>query len=320
MTRGLALRRLLQVAPTVAGIVVLGWLLMELAPGDPLLAIAGESGDEAYYAMMRERYALDDPLHLRFLTFAGNVLAGDLGDSYLHGRPAMEVILERLPATALLAAASLAISTPLGLGLGLFAASRRRGLGEVLTTTATLGLYAAPVFWVGQLALLLFAYRLGWFPVQGLRSAGGPTGLAGVLDLLRHLALPALVLASQELAVVARLTRLSVRENLDADHVLVARGKGVPERLVRRRHALRPALLPIATVLGTRVGQLLSGAVIVEVVFSWPGIGRLLLTAMQTRNAPIVLGVFLLVAASVVLANLLTDLSYTRLDPRVRLR
>lgn len=314
------LRRTAQLLPTVAGIVVLAWVLLALAPGDPLVAIAGESGDEAFYAMMRARYGLDEPWHVQLVTFVGNVLRGDLGTSYLHGRPAAAVIAERIPATLLLAVTSLVISTIAGLGLGLLAATRRHGLAEATTTVVSLGLYAAPAFWVGQLALLLLAVRLGWFPVQGIRSAAAPDGLAGVVDLLRHLALPALVLASQELAIVARLTRSAVRDQLDRDHVRTARAKGLPERLVVRRHALRPALLPVVTVLGSRVGQLLSGAVVVEVVFSWPGLGRLLLTAMQTRNTPIVLGIFLLVAATVVVANLLTDLLYPRLDPRVEQR
>lgn len=314
------LRRTAQLLPTVAGIVVLAWVLLALAPGDPLVAIAGESGDEAFYAMMRARYGLDEPWYVQLATFVGNVLRGDLGTSYLHGRPAAAVIAERIPATLLLAVTSLVISTIAGLGLGLLAATRRHGLAEATTTVVSLGLYAAPAFWVGQLALLLLAVRLGWFPVQGIRSAAAPDGLAGVVDLLRHLALPALVLASQELAIVARLTRSAVREQLDRDHVRTARAKGLPERLVVRRHALRPALLPVVTVLGSRVGQLLSGAVVVEVVFSWPGLGRLLLTAMQTRNTPIVLGIFLLVAATVVVANLLTDLLYPWLDPRVEQR
>lgn len=320
MSPRVLLRRTAQLLPTVAGIVVLAWVLLALAPGDPLVAIAGESGDEAFYAMMRARYGLDEPWYVQLATFVGNVLRGDLGTSYLHGRPAAAVIAERIPATLLLAVTSLVISTIAGLGLGLLAATRRHGLAEATTTVVSLGLYAAPAFWVGQLALLLLAVRLGWFPVQGIRSAAAPDGLAGVVDLLRHLALPALVLASQELAIVARLTRSAVREQLDRDHVRTARAKGLPERLVVRRHALRPALLPVVTVLGSRVGQLLSGAVVVEVVFSWPGLGRLLLTAMQTRNTPIVLGIFLLVAATVVVANLLTDLLYPWLDPRVEQR
>jgi peptide/nickel transport system permease protein len=311
--------RLLQVLPAVAGIVTVGFLLIHLAPGDPVLAPAGEHGDAEYYAFMRERFGLDQPLHRQFSTYAANVARGDLGISYTHGRPAAMVIAERVPATLMLTVTSLLISSVVGVALGAYAAMRAGTRRDGLVTVATLGLYAAPVFWLAQLSLLLFALRLGWFPVQGMRSAASSgSGVAGLLDLARHLALPALVLASQEVAAVARLTRSELREELSEDYARTARAKGLSERRVVFRHALRRALLPVTTVIGGRVGHLISGAIIVEVVFSWPGLGRLLLSAMQTRNSPIILGIFLLVAFTVVIANLLTDLAYGWLDPRIR--
>lgn len=313
--------RLLQVLPAVAGIVAVGFLLMELAPGDPVLALAGDSGDEAYYAFMREKFGLDRPLPERFVAYAANVVRGDLGVSYTHGRPAAQVIAERVPATLLLTVTSLVLSSLLGVAFGMYAAGRRGGVRAAAVTVTTLGVYAAPVFWVAQLSLLLFSLRFGWFPVQGMRSARGVGGgLAPLLDVVRHLALPALVLASQEIAAVARLTHSELREEMSEDYVRTARAKGVTERRVIVRHAMRRALLPVVTVIGGRVGHLISGAIIVEVVFSWPGIGRLLLTAMQTRNSPIILGIFLLVAFSVVFANLVTDLVYGWLDPRISYR
>jgi peptide/nickel transport system permease protein len=313
--------RLLQVLPAVAGIVGVGFLLIHLAPGDPVLALAGEHGNAEYYAFMREKFGLDRPLHEQLWAYASNVLRGDLGVSYTHGRPAAQVIAERIPATLLLTVTALAISSVVGIGVGVFAASKVRGLRDATVTVTTLGLYAAPVFWVGQLALLLFSLRLGWFPVQGMTSARGtPAGMGHVLDVARHLALPALVLASQEIAAVARLTRSELVEELAQDYVRTARAKGLREHRVVSHHALRRALLPVVTVIGGRVGQLISGAIIVEVVFSWPGLGRLLLTAMQTRNSPIILGIFLLVAFTVLLANLVTDLAYGWLDPRIRYR
>lgn len=321
MSRHYLLRRAAQLVPTVAAILLVSFLLLHLAPGDPVLALAGENGDAAYYAAMRERFGLDQPLPTRLATYVGNVLRGDLGNSYVQGRPVAELIAERLPATLLLTGCALALSTLVGIAVGMVSATRRgRWLDAGLSAT-TLAVYAAPVFLVGQLAILLVALRTGWFPVQGMSSAdrtGG--GARHVLDVAHHLALPALTLASQETAVIARLTRVGVSDELDRDYVRTARAKGVSERRVLFRHALRRPLLPIVTVLGGRAGHLLSGAVLVEAVFGWPGIGRLLVTAIQTRDAPVVLGVFLLVSVAVVVANLVTDLVYARLDPRIRFR
>jgi len=298
-----------------------GFLLIHLAPGDPVLALAGENGDAEYYALVREKFGLDEPLPTQLATYAGNVVRGDLGTSYVQGRPVVDVIAERLPATLLLTATALVLSTLVGVAVGVFAATRRRRWPDVTVTVATLTMYAAPVFLVGQLAILLLALRLGWFPVQGMSDArSSATGLARVLDVAHHLTLPALALASQEIAAISRLSRVGLRDELVRDHVRTARAKGVPERAVVLKHGLRRAMLPVVTVVGGRVGHLVAGAVVVEVVFGWPGLGRLLVTAMQTRDAPIVLGVFLLVAVTVVVANLLTDLLYAWLDPRVRYR
>jgi peptide/nickel transport system permease protein len=319
MNAGYVVRRLAQVVPAVAGIVLVSFLLIHFAPGDPVLALAGEHGDAAYYEFMRERFGLDRSLPAQVATYAGNVLRGDLGISYIHGRPAATVIWERVPATLLLTITSLAISSVVGVGLGVYAASKPRGLRDLAVNATTLGLYAAPVFWLGQLALLLFALRLGWLPVQGMTTAGSrATGALHWADIARHLILPALVLASQEIAAVARLTRVGMLEELERDHVRTARAKGLHERRVLRRHALRQALLPVVTVIGGRIGHLLSGTVVVEVVFGWPGLGRLLLASMQTRDTPILLGIFLVVAFCVILANLVTDLAYAYLDPRIR--
>jgi peptide/nickel transport system permease protein len=319
VTRRYVLRRVLQLLPTAAAILLVGFLLIHLAPGDPVLALAGENGDEEYYAFVREKFGLDRPLHEQLAAYAGNVVRGDLGTSYVQGRPVAEVIAERLPATLLLTGAALAVSTTVGTAIGVFAATRRRRWPDVTVTFATLAMYAAPVFLVGQLAILLLALRAGWFPVQGMTDArSSSSGFAHVLDVGHHMVLPVLTLASQEVAAVARLSRVGLLDELARDHVRTARAKGVGERAVVLRHALRRALLPVVTVLGGRVGHLVAGAVVVEVVFGWPGLGRLLVTAMQTRDAPIVLGVFLLVAVTVVVANLLTDLLYAWLDPRVR--
>jgi peptide/nickel transport system permease protein len=319
VTRRYVLRRLAQVVPTAAAILLVGFLLVHLAPGDPVLALAGQSGDAEYYAFVRSKFGLDEPLPTQLAVYAGNVARGDLGMSYVQGRPVADVITERLPATLLLTGTAMVVSTVVGIVVGVVAATRRGRWPDVAVSVTALAMYAAPVFLLGQLAILLLGLRAGWFPVQGMRDARtASTGGAQVLDVAHHLVLPALVLASQEIAAVARLCRVGLVDELDRDHVRTARAKGVAERVVVTKHALRRALLPVVTVLGGRVGHLVSGAVVVEVVFGWPGIGRLLVTAMQTRDAPIVLGVFLLVAVAVVLANLVTDLVYAWLDPRVR--
>lgn len=321
MSGRFVLRRLLQVVPTILGILALSFLLVHLAPGDPVVALAGEHGDAGYYAAMRERFGLDRPLPQQFAAYARLVAAGELGVSYVQGRSVAAVIGERVPATLLLTGAALLLAVAVAVPLGAIAARRPHGARDVGISALALGLYSAPVFWVAQLAVLLLALRLGLAPVQGMTDAGGDaSGLAHALDVLRHLALPALVLASQELAVLIRLTRAGVLDELARDHVRTARAKGVGERAVLVRHALPRALLPVVTVVGARAGHLVAGAAVVEIVFGWPGMGRLLLTSLQTRDTPLLLGIFLVVSLGVVLANLVTDIAYAAIDPRVRLR
>ena len=321
MTARYVARRLAQVLPAVAGVLLIGFLLIQLAPGDPILALAGESGDAEYYEFMRQKFGLDRPLPDQLWAYFSNVIRGDLGVSYVHGRSVAAVIGERLPATVLLTSAALVLSSIVGIGLGIYGGLRYRHPDDLLLNVTALSFYAAPVFWVGQLALLTLALGLGWFPVQGMTTAGASfTGFAAVRDVAAHLALPALVLAAQEIAAVTRLTRVGLINELASDHVRTARGKGLAERIVIVRHGLRRTLLPVVTVIGGRIGHLVSGAVVVELVFGWPGLGRLLVGAMQNRDTPILLGMFLLVATSVIIANLLTDLVYGWLDPRIRLR
>lgn len=311
-------RRILQIVPAVIGIVLVAFILVHAAPGDPVLALAGDFGDAEYYEAMRERFGLDRSLPQQLLTYASRVARGDFGTSYVHGRPVLDVIVERLPATLLLTGTALLLSSVLGIGLGVLAALRRGRPADVMVSGAVLVLFAAPVFWLGQLAILGPAFRLGWFPIQGMTDPGTPGGAAAVGDVVRHLVLPALVLASQQLAAVSRLTRAGLVEELASDHVRTARGKGVSGTAIVVRHGLRRALLPVVTVIGGRVGFLLSGAVIIEVVFGWPGIGRLMLASIEARDRPVLLGLFFLVAFTVLLANLVTDLVYARLDPRIR--
>ncbi len=314
-------RRILMIVPTVLGVLLVGFLLIRLAPGDPVLALAGEHGDAAYYTFMRARFGLDEPMATQFVTWVRRIAVGDLGTSYVHGRSATAVILERVPATLLLTGTALCIAIVCAIPIGAFASQRPYAARDLAVSGASLVLYSAPVFWIGQIAILLFALRLGWLPVQGMTDAGSTTyGWPRALDTARHLLLPAVVLATHEIAVLVRVTRAGVVEAMAREHVRTARAKGVSERAVLLRHALPAALLPVITVVGARAGHLLSGAVLVEVVFGWPGMGRLLLAALQARDLPIIMAVFLLTSCAVVVVNLLTDLAYVLRDPRIRLR
>jgi peptide/nickel transport system permease protein len=311
-------RRVGEVVPMVAGLLLLTFLLIHLAPGDPVLALGGEHGDAAYYAFIRAKFGLDRPLPEQLLAWGAHALRGDLGVSFVHGRPVAAVIAERLPATLLLMASALALSTAAGIGLGCLAARRAHRREDLALRVAALLGSAMPSFWLAQLALLAVAMGTGLFPVQGMTDARhGWTGLRHALDVLHHLVLPALVLAANEVALTTRLVRAGVREALASDYVRAARAKGLPERRVLG-HALRNVLLPVVTVVGGRVGMLFAGAALVETVFAWPGLGRLLLSSLQTQDHPVVLGLFLVVSVAVVLTNLLTDLVYGWLDPRIR--
>ncbi len=321
MNRRYVLRRLLQVLPAVASILVVTFAVVHAAPGDPVVAVAGESGNEEYYAFMREKFGLDRPVLQQFWTYTTNVLRGDLGVSFVQGQEVVDLIAERVPATLLLMGTALVVSTFGGVMLGALAARRPFGPFDLgVSTTALVG-YALPSFWLAQLAVLTIAFRTGWFPIQGMTDARADySGLAHWADVARHMILPALVLAASEIALITRIARTGILAEMNSDYVRVAQAKGLSPTGALVHHALRNALLPVVTVVGTRIGFLFSGAVLVETVFGWPGLGRLVLSAAQTRDHPLLLGMVLMVAFTLVLANLLTDLVYSRVDPRIRYR
>jgi peptide/nickel transport system permease protein len=297
---------------------VLTFFLIHLAPGDSVIALGGEHGDPGYYALIRAKFGLDRPLPEQFVVYVTHVIGGDLGTSFIHGRPVSGVIAERLPATLLLMSTALLLSTVAGVTLGTVAARRAHRSADLLLRSVALLGHAIPPFWLAQVAILAIAVGTGILPVQGMTDARrSSVGLAHVADVARHLVLPALVLAAGELALTTRLVRAALIEALGTDYVRTARAKGLPERRVTG-HALRNALLPVVTMVGGRIGMLCAGAVLVEAVFAWPGVGHLLLASLLARDYPVLLGIFLLVSVSVVLANLLTDLVYGWLDPRIR--
>lgn len=312
--------RLVQAVPLVLGIVVLTFLLIHLAPGDPIYALAGQSGDAAYYAEMRAKFGLDRSLAEQLGIYVLNALHGDFGYSYTYGQPVFGVIADRTPATVLLMGPALVLSTAVGIGLGMRAAVRPDGLSDHSIMAGTLLGAAMPGFWLGQLLVIVFAAGLGWFPIQGMTTARGTfTGMAAVADVGKHLILPVVTLAALQLALVTRLTRSSLREALAEDFVRASRAKGLSEVQVLVRHALPNAFLPVVTLVGSQFGTLLTGAVLVEIIFAWPGLGRLLYDATLARDYPLLMGIFLAASVSVIAANLLVDVLYGWLDPRVRL-
>ena len=313
--------RLAQIVPTMLAILIISFVLIHLAPGDPVLALAGEHGDAAYYAFMRQRFGLDQSLPRQLISYLSRVASGDLGFSYVYGRDTLRVIMERVPATLLLTGTALLISIAVSIPLGVLAVRKPYGKRDAGISVIALGLYSTPAFWVGQLAILALSLQLGIFPVQGMTSAAAVTGgWPHAWDVARHLALPALVLAAQEIAVLVRITRSALLDELPRDHLRTARAKGLSELRSVVRHALPRALLPIVTIIGARAGHLIAGAAIVEIIFGWPGVGRLLIASLQTRDTPILLGLFLVVSFTVVLANLLSDVAYAIIDPRIRIR
>lgn len=300
---GVLLRRLALLVPTLFGVLVLTFLLLYVAPGDPVQAMVGERADAETIARLREELHLDAPLPEQFARYAGGVLQGDLGTSYITRRPITQDLRERFPATLLLALAAMTVAVLAGVAVGTLGAWRP---GSALDRALTLGAYlgvAFPVYWVGLLLILVFAVQLRWFP---------PSGAGGFI----YLVLPALTLGMRSVAVLARMTRAAVQEALASDFVRTARAKGLGEGRVVLRHALRAALIPVITVVGLDFGSYLTGSILTETIFSWPGVGRYVLTAIEKRDLPAVQGSILVLSLVFVLVNLVTDLLYAKADPR----
>lgn len=298
-------RRLLLVLPTLGGILLLVFAFLHLVPGDPVEIMLGEAAATADLQALRAALGLDRPLPAQLAHFVWGVLRGDLGESIAFRAPVARVIAERYPATLELAIAALVLAVTAGVPLGVLAATRRGRTTDVGVRLVSLVGVCLPSLWLGPLLVLVFSIRAGWFPVSG---RGGPA----------HLVLPAVSLALGMLGLLVRLTRASVLAGLGDAHVLAARARGAPEWLVVWRHAVRNALGPVVTVIGLQAGALLAGAVVTETVFAWPGIGRLLVQGIGARDYPLVQGCVLVIGATYVAVNLLTDLLLAAIDPRVR--
>lgn len=311
------LRRLLQAIGTVFGVTVVIFVLMRVVPGDPagLLFTPGQSATPEALAAIRREMGLDKPIWQQYAVYVGRALQGNLGRSYQSNTLVAAQVAKAAPATAELTAGAILVTIVIGLGAGLVSAVRQRSVLDYGTViVASLGM-SAPVFWTGLILILVFAVRLRWLPPAGQFDARNPGGLP---DALRHLVLPSLALGFNGAALLARITRSAMLEVISRDFTITARAKGLTERVVLFRHAFRNALIPVVTVIGLQVGYLLSGAVLTEAVFNWPGLGTLLVTAIASRDYPIVQGVVLFISVAFVLVNLLVDLLYAWLDPRVR--
>lgn len=317
---GYLLGRVVKAAVVVLAIVVCNFFLIHAAPGDPASIIAGQSGaaDAKFLEQLRAQFGLDQPLHVQLWLYLKGVLTLDLGFSHRQQMPVSTLLWDRLPATLLLTGAAFLFAVGLGVTMGALAARRVGTWGDSVITVLALAFYATPLFWVGLMLVLLFSVTLEWLPSFGMASVGVEmNGLEAVLDVGRHLILPGLTLGLFYVAVYARLTRATMLEVADQDFVKTARAKGVPEGRILRRHILRNALLPVITFAGIQAGQLVGGSILVETVFAWPGIGRLAFEALLARDYQVLMGVFFCTSVMVVAFNLVTDLLYALVDPRV---
>ncbi len=299
------LKRLLGTIPVVFGVLLLTFVLVHSIPGDPVEVMLGESATSADREVLRQNLGLDEPLPIQFFQYVAKVAQGDLGVSIHSKKPIVDLLAERLPATIKLAALALIIAISIGVPLGIVAALKVDRWADSLATVLSLTVSAMPHFWLGPLLMMVFALWLGLLPVSGM-------------DANTSIILPALTLGFGLAAILTRMTRASMLEVLHEDFIRTARAKGLPEKTVILKHALRAALLPIVTVLGLQLGSLLAGTVITETVFAWDGIGRLLVESIEKRDYPVTQACVLVIALTYVFVNLLTDIIYTRIDPRVR--
>jgi peptide/nickel transport system permease protein len=306
----------------LVGVIVINFVLIRAAPGDPTYYIVGEADvSRAFIDRLRADMGLDQPTHVQLWLYFLKVASGDLGYSLVSSASVLSLILDRLPATLLLMGTQYVFSALFGFGLGLIAARKPNSLLDISVTVFSLIGYAMPLFWLGQMLVLTLAFHLGWFPIHGMYNLRqGYTGLAHALDVAHHLVLPALTLSLFNMALIVRLTRSSLLQILGQEYIMVARAKGATERRVLIRHGFRNALLPVVTVLGMHFRTLIAGAVLTETVFAWPGIGRLTYDAIFARDYPLLMGVFVFTCVMVIAGNLLTDIVYSSLDPRIRYR
>ncbi len=314
------LRRLVYAIPLFLIAVTVIFVLVRLAPGDPVDFMLGETGaSPEFIEQMRKDLGLDQPIYVQYIRYVRDVATGDLGYSYASRAPVFGLILERFPATFLLMITQYIVAIVFGIGLGVLSVRRPNSVFDNTVTVLSLASFAIPAFWLGQMMILVFGYHLDLFPIQGMYDLrAGHRGFAVVLDVAYHMVLPVITLALLSLALIIRLTRGSMLQVIGQEYIKVARAKGLSERVVLLKHALPNALLPVVTVIGMEFPGLIAGAVLTETVFAWPGLGRLTFDAVSGRDYPLLMGMFIFISGLVIIGNLLTDIVYAVLDPRIR--
>jgi peptide/nickel transport system permease protein len=326
------IKRLLQIIPVILGVTVIAFTLIHLAPGDPARTMLGQHATQQEIDEIRVKYGLDKPLYVQYFIWLGDVLHGDLGRSILSHEQVTTEIAARFPNTIELAIAAMIFAILLGVVAGIISATKQYSIADYTVMGGALFGLSMPVFWLGIMLMMIFGVFLGWLPIGGRIDLLIPfhriTGFmildsiitgngAALISVLRHLILPAIALGTIPMAIIARTTRSSMLEVLRQDFIRTERAKGLSERKVIYKHAIRNAMVPVVTVIGLNFGLLLSGAILTETVFSWPGVGRLVVDAVYARDYPLVIGCILVFAIVFVIVNLITDLLYTYIDPRI---
>jgi peptide/nickel transport system permease protein len=315
----LLLRRALLAVPLVFAVVALTFFFIRLAPGDPAQILAGDAPTPEFLAQVRAEYGLDQPVWTQFLAFLAKALTGDFGTSLYSKQPVFTVILERFPATVLMTGTAMIVASIVGILVGVASAKRAGSHADTLISSASLLGYSMPGFWVGQLLVLLFSVSLDWFPATGMEAARASyTGWRHVEDVAWHMVLPVTTLALFLLTMIARFTRAAMIDALDQDYVLVAEAKGASRNRILWHHAFRNACVTTITVIGLEFGAVLAGAVVVEIVFGWPGLGRLFYDAIYRRDFPLLTGAFMFSSLIVIAVNMVSDVACALLDPRIR--
>ncbi len=314
------IRRLFQAVPIVLAIIVLNFFLLNMAEGDAVDVLAGEAGSATpeYMAELRAKFGLDQPLPVQLLVYLKNIISLDLGYSFRHDMPVSVLIVDRFWPTLLLMVSTIILAVLFGILLGLLAAINLNTWKDAVISVFALITYATPLFWVGLMMIVVFSINLRWFPTSGMENiAAFYEGFDRFVDITHHLVLPTITLSLFYLALYTRLMRASMLEQYGQDYVVTARAKGLPERRITFGHVLRNALLPVVTMAGVQVGALIGGSVIVESVFAWPGLGMLAFESLFARDLNLLLGIFLISSVLVVVVNLIVDIIYCFLDPRI---
>ena len=317
------LKRLVQAIPLLLGIATVTFFIVHMAPGDPMDFYLEQRYDRnidpEVIELIRQKYGLDQPLHVQYVKWLGNLLQGDLGESFVHRRPVSALLAETIPYTLLLTVLALLVDALVGIFLGILSAVKQYSALDKTVTFSSLIIYSVPGFWLALMLVLVFSVHLGWFPTSQTRSFDYEflSWFGKLLDLAWHLVLPVFVLGIASAAGTARYMRSQLLEVLNEEYILAARARGLRERTVILKHAVRNALIPIVTIFGMSLPFLLGGAVVIETIFAWPGMGRLALSAVNARDYPVILATMMIAAVLTVLGNLLADVTYTLVDPRV---